>query len=325
MRGLSRFFAGDQMEAGISLVLPIFGVIGVGLLAAKFGILSDKAIDGIDKYAFTFALPALLFRALANTELPTELPWGLWLSYYGGVLIVWALCGAAAFLFLRRSPADSVIVGFGGGFSNTVMLGIPIILTAYGEEAGVPLFFILAFHGLTIFTIATFLLETTKPRGGKRLTPPAILGESLKGMVTNPVIVALALGITYGQLGLGIPGPADTVLEMFARTGIPCALFSLGATLTRYEIKRSVGTAATISFFKLAVHPLIVFVLSFYVFGLSPLWVKVATTMAAMPTGVFSFVLASRYQAAPGAASSAVVLATGLSLVTLTVMLNIFL
>lgn len=313
------------MEAGLTLVLPIFGVIGVGILAAKFGILSEKAIDGIDRFAFTFALPALLFRALANTELPGDLPWGLWLSYYGGVLIVWALAGVTALLLLRRSPADAVMAGFGGGFSNTVMLGIPIILTAYGEEAGVPLFFILAFHGLTVFSIATFLLETTKPRGGVRLTPVQIIGESLKGMVTNPIIVALACGITYGQIGPEIPKGADTVLEMFARTGIPCALFTLGAMLTRYEIKRSIGTAAVMSFFKLAIHPVIVFVLAYYVFALPDLWLKVAVTMAAMPTGVFCFVLSSRYDAAPGAASSNVVLSTALSLLTLTLVLNIFL
>ncbi|MGK2741037.1 AEC family transporter [Tepidicaulis sp. LMO-SS28] len=313
------------MEAGLTLVLPIFGVIGVGILAAKFGILSEKAIDGIDRFAFTFALPALLFRALANTELPGDLPWGLWLSYYGGVLIVWALAGVTALLLLRRSPADAVMAGFGGGFSNTVMLGIPIILTAYGEEAGVPLFFILAFHGLTVFSIATFLLETTKPRGGVRLTPVQIIGESLKGMVTNPIIVALACGITYGQIGPEIPKGVDTVLEMFARTGIPCALFTLGAMLTRYEIKRSIGTAAVMSFFKLAIHPVIVFVLAYYVFALPDLWLKVAVTMAAMPTGVFCFVLSSRYDAAPGAASSNVVLSTALSLLTLTLVLNIFL
>lgn len=312
------------MEA-ISLVLPIFGVISLGYLAARSGFLSNEAVDGIDKYAFNFGITALLFRALANTELPSELPWGLWLSYYGGVLVVWAMAGFAARYVLQRSPVDSVIIGFGGGFSNTVMLGIPIILTAYGEEAGVPLFFILAFHGLTVFTIATFLLETTRPRDGAPLSTVAIFGESLRGMVKNPVILALGAGIAFGQTGLTIPVPIDVTLEMLGRTGIPCCLFVLGATLVRYEIRRSVGAASLMAGVKLIAHPIVVFVLATYVFQLPPLWIKVAVTMAAMPTGVFCFVLANRYAAAPGAASSAILLATGGGLVTLTVVLNLFL
>lgn len=312
------------MEAA-QLVLPIFFIIALGYFAGRTRFLSEEAIDGIDKYAFTFAIPALLFRALANTELPEALPWGLWLSYYGGVMIVWAIGGLLALTVLRRSPADSVIVGFGGGFSNTVMLGIPIILTAYGEEAGVPLFFILAFHGLTLFTVATFLLETTKPRDGATLSIGQILIESGRGMIKNPVIIALGSGIAFGQTGVAIPGPLDVTLEMLGRSAISCALFVLGATLVRYEIKRSIGAASLIAMVKLVLHPIVVFGLAMYVFTLPPLWIKVLVTMAAMPTGVYCFILANRYQAAPGAASSAVVLVTGLSLVTLTVVLNLFL
>lgn len=312
------------MEA-VSLVLPIFFIISLGYLTARFGYLSDVAVDGIDKFAFNFGITALLFRALANTELPTSLPWGLWFSYYGGVLLVWALAGLTARFVLQRSNVDSVIVGFGGGFSNTVMLGIPIILTAYGEEAGVPLFFILAFHGLTVFTVATFLLETTRPRDGEALSTLAILGESVRGMIKNPIILALGAGIGFGQTGFTIPGPVDVTLEMLGRTGIPCALFVLGATLVRYEIRRSVGAASLMAGVKLVVHPIVVFVLASYLFDLPPLWTKVAVTMAAMPTGVFCFVLANRYAAAPGAASSAILIATGFSMVTLTVVLNLFL
>ena len=312
------------MEAA-QLVLSIFFIIALGYFAGRSGFLSEAAIDGIDKYAFTFAITALLFRALANTELPEALPWGLWLSYYGGVMIVWAVGALLARTVLRRSSADSVIIGFGGGFSNTVMLGIPIILTAYGEEAGVPLFFILAFHGLTLFTVATFLLETTKPREGASLSVGHILIESGRGMIKNPVILALGSGIAFGQTGLSIPEPIDVTLEMLGRSAIPCALFVLGATLVRYEIKRSIGAASLIALVKLVLHPIVVFGLAFYVFALPPLWIKVLVTMAAMPTGVYCFILANRYQAAPGAASSAVVLVTGCSLITLTVVLNIFL
>lgn len=314
------------MDVAYTLVLPVFGVVVFGYVAAKVGWFSAEATRGLDTFVFTFAIPALLFRALARTEIPDVLPWGLWGSYYGGILIVWAIGSLAAVFLLRRSAKDAVIIGFGGGFSNTVMLGIPIILTAFGDEASVPLFLILAFHGLTVFTIATFLLETTtaaeRHDGAGRPDVRTIILDSLKGMAKNPVIIALGSGVIFGQTGLVLPAPVDSALETLGSAGIPCALFGLGATLSQYAIRRSIGAATQISLVKLVLHPLVVFALGAYVFALPILWLKVATVMAAVPSGVYTFILANRYQAAPGAASSAVVLATALSLVTLSAVLT---
>lgn len=315
-----------MLDVAYSLVLPVFGVVVVGYVAARFGWFSDSATDGLDKFVFTFAIPALLFRALANTDIPDTLPWGLWGSYYGGILIVWAIGIAVAMALLRRPFKDAIIIGFGGGFSNTVMLGIPIILVAFGDEASVPLFLILAFHGLTVFTICTFLLEMAQAAerhdGTARPDPKRILLDSLKGMARNPLIWALGSGVIFGQTGLTLPGPVDGVLEKLGQAGIPCALFAMGATLSRYEIRRSVGAASQIAVIKLGLHPLIVFALGSYVFALPVMWLKVATVMAAVPSGVYTFIMANRYQAAPGAASSAVVLTTGLSLLTLSAVLT---
>lgn len=314
------------MEVALSLVLPIFGIIAIGYAGARSKFISQSGVDGLDTYVFTFAMPILLFRNLAGTEFPSSLPWGLWISYYGAMLAVWAAGSLIALYILRRPAADSVMLGFGCGQGNTIMLGLPIILTGFGPEAGTPVFLILAFHGIILFTIATFLLELTRARDGDDAPSfAAILKEGLRNTLRNPVIIGIACGVVYGQLGVPLPGIVDTSLEMVARSAIPCALFVLGAMLTRYSIRRSVGAASITTFFKLTVHPALVFVMTQYVFGLEPLWVTAATLLAAMPTGVYSSILANRYQAAPGAASSTVVLSTGVSLVTLTVLLGWFL
>jgi len=314
------------MFVALSLVLPIFFVIGVGYGAVRTGLLTDRAIDGIDTYVFSFAMPALLFRSLATTELPTALPWGLWLSYYIAMLGVWAFGSLVARYVMGRPFGDAVLVGFGGGQGNTIMLGVPIILTGFGEEAGPPLFFLLAFHGLILITLATFLMELDRGRQeGLRPSTGEVVKAGLLGSVRNPVILGLGFGVIYGQSGLALPGVIDTALEMLGRTAIPCALFVLGAMLTRYHIRRSVGAASWTSSLKLIVHPLCVWLLATYVFALPPLWVIVATVLAAMPTGVYSSILANRYQAAPGAVSSTVVMGTGLSLVTITILLSFFL
>lgn len=314
------------MPVALSLVLPIFGVIALGYAGARSKLISHAGVDGLDTYVFTFAMPLLLFRNLAHTEFPAALPWGLWISYYGAMLAVWAAGSLIALFILRRPAADAVMLGFGCGQGNTIMLGLPIILTGFGQEAGTPVFLILAFHGIILFTIATFLLELTRTREDEeRPSFAAILKEGLLNTAKNPVIIGIAAGVIYGQLGVPLPAVIDAALEMVARSAIPCALFVLGAMLTRYSIRRSVGAASITTFFKLVAHPALVFVMTQYVFELEPLWVTAATLLAAMPTGVYSSILANRYRAAPGAASSTVVLSTGVSLLTLTVLIGWFL
>ncbi|MCG8418127.1 MAG: AEC family transporter [Proteobacteria bacterium] len=314
------------MDVAVSLVLAIFGVIAVGFIAARTGFLARAAIDGVDRYVFTFALPALMFRSLANTELPATLPWGLWLCYYPATLLVWAVGSTIARLVLRRSFGESAVIGFGGAQANTVLLGIPIILTGLGDKAGPPLFFILAFHGIIVISLAIFLLEMTKSDDdGERRTASAAIRMGLRGTARNPIILGLFGGILYGQLGVAIPGPIDHMLQLLGRSAIPCALFVLGALLNRYHLGHNLGTASLTSVFKLLIHPALVWLLATFVFTLPPLWTAVATILASMPTGVYSSILANSYQTAPGEASSAVVLSTALSVFTITLLLSWFL
>ena len=232
------------MGYALNLVLPIFGVIGLGYLAVRFRILTDAAIDGLDAYVFTFGIPTLLFRNIARTEMPATLPWGLWLSYYGAMLGVWLIGSLIARFVLKKNFGESVIIGFGGGQGNVAMLGIPIILTGFGEAASIPLFLLLAFHGLILITTATFLLEMAQLPEGQQVPVQRILLNGLMGSLKNPIIVGLGLGLIYGRFGVPLPGVIDATVEMMSRTGIPCALFVLGGMLTRYHLRSAIATAS---------------------------------------------------------------------------------
>lgn len=316
------------MDIALNLVLPIFAIMGVGHTAARLGLLGDAAIDGIDRYVFTFAIPALLFRALSATELPDALPWTLWLTYYGATLTIWAVGFTVVRLILGRSVADSIMIGFGCAQGNTVMLGIPIILTVLGDAAGPPLFFIIGFHGLILITVATIALEWARSRSdsspGQRSAGVSLrsFGSALRGTLLNPVILGLLGGVIYGQLGVPIPEPIDRGLEMLGRSAIPCALFVIGAVLTRHRLGRNVAPAVIAATLKLIVHPALVWLVATYIFTLPPLWITVATILAAMPTGVYCSILANRYRVAPEVASGLVVMATAASLVTITILLT---
>ena len=138
-----------------SVILPVIAIIALGFVLAYRQVLSAEQNAALNKFVFLIAAPALLFRNVAITEFPDTTPWGLWLSYYLVMFACMALSIALARLLLpQNSGAACVIVGFGSSFSNTVMLGIPIILTAFGEAAALPLFLVLALTLTLVLTLA---------------------------------------------------------------------------------------------------------------------------------------------------------------------------
>ena len=310
------------MFQSLSVIAPVIAVIAVGYLAGRRGFLSADNVATLNAFVFAMAAPALLFRNVALTEFPASIPWGLWLSYYGGLLAVMAAAmGCAVVLRPGQRAAERVITGFGAAFSNTVMLGIPIILTAFGAAAGLPLFLILAFHGLLVFSVAIVLLEKSTDPDIRLRDLPRQLARSMRD---QQVMLALAAGVAWNFSGLGLAAPVDRFLELLGSAAIPVALIAVGGRLAHIAWRSNLGAAVYISAFKLIVMPALVYGLAQHVFALPPLFVATTTVLAAMPTGVFTAVFAARYQAAEAEASSTIVVSTVLGAATIAVWLSLF-
>ena len=310
------------MLIALFVVAPVIAVIVLGYGAARRGVFSDDNVTTLNRFVFVLAAPALLFRNVALTEFPETLSIGLWLAYYGPMLAIMALAFfVARLLFRARATADYVIFAFGSGFSNTVMLGIPIILTAFGPDAGLPLFLILAFHGLLVFTIALICLEAaTNPDLRLADLPPKLVGA----MREQVVVMALAAGVIWNFTGLGVATPIDRFLELLGSAAIPVALIAVGGRLAFIKISDNLTPALFIGAFKLLVMPLAVYGAAQYLFALPPLYVATLTLLSAMPTGVFAVVFAAQYQNAEAEASSAITVTTVLSALSVSVWLGFF-
>jgi predicted permease len=200
-------------------------------------------------------------------------------------------------------------------------MGLPILLTAYGPEAALPIFLIIGFHGPILMPLTMGLIQVDKGgKGALAQQARAILAELAK----NPIIVGLAVGFLTNVSGVEIPGPLDRVAEMVGGTAVPCALFALGCALGSYPLTGDVAPALLLVPLKLVVHPALVWVLAVPVFGLEGLWVKVAVTMAAMPTGINAYLFGARYESAPGVAARSIFLSTLFSLLTISGILYFF-
>ena len=151
------------MNALLDVILPVFVVIGFGYAAARAGLLTESAVDGLMRFAQTIAVPCLLFRSIATLDLASVYDARLFLSFYLGAFAAFALGFAGARLVFARPVTDSVTIGFVCLFSNSLLLGLPITERAYGPKALDGNFAILSIHAPLLFkTTPADLLKSVR-------------------------------------------------------------------------------------------------------------------------------------------------------------------
>ncbi len=307
------------MPIMVEIIAPIFGIVLVGWLAARLRAFDEAATRGLSLFAFNFAIPVLLWRTLARADLPAHPDWGLVLTYFSGAAAVFALGAAVGRRVFGQMGAAPAIFGISAAFSNTIILGIPIVLRAFGEGAAVPLSLIVAFHSAILFTLTTVVAEIGA--GGASHWHGTILNVG-RGLAGNPILWAIAAGLAANFLDLRVPAVLDQFAATLGAAALPAALFALGANLSRFRLGRSLSEAAVLAALKIAVQPLLVYLLGSRVFGLAPISLAVAVTIAALPTGVNAYLFAARYDAAIAAATSTILLSTLVSIASLALLLS---
>ena len=306
------------MDIIFGIILPVFGTLGLGYAAARSGVFDEAANRGLSQFVFNFALPLMLFRAIAQTELPATLPWGYLLSYYIGAFTVYGLAMVAGRVLFGRRLDEQAVLGLGAGFSNTGMLGIPLVMTAYGPSASLPLFVMIACHSLLMLPPTTALIEAA--RGGKQSAADTLLNLG-KSVLGTPIIWGLTSGLAFALTGFDIPGPIDAVASGVGGAATPCALFALGASLTRYSLGGNLREPVMLVVLKMMVQPLLMWLLATQVFDVPPLWVMTGVLLAALPAGITPYLFAQRYKVCQATVASAVFLSTLLSVLTLSALL----
>ncbi|MGI9479297.1 MAG: AEC family transporter [Hyphomicrobiaceae bacterium] len=307
------------MENVISVVAPVFALIAIGYAAGRLNWISDIGTKGLAEFTFNIAIPALLFRKMATAELPDVTPYALWGAYYGTALAVWLLATLITIVFLRRSAADASSIAMSAGFSNVVMIGMPLSLNLYGEAAAAPVAILVSLHSPLLWAMASVHLALSQ-RDGK-LSILAIGRDIVVELSRNIIILSIIAGTLWRLSGLGFDPLADDIITLIGRAGIPCALISLGLSLLGFRIAGQIPTLSSVLVLKILVMPAIAWVVAFHVFALPPVAAGVVTIFAAMPTGANAYLFASRNNLAPHSASGAVALGTCLSAVTAAVVI----
>lgn len=297
----------------LQVVLPVFLVTATGYGLVRGGYFKDSLIDGLNRYTQAFAVPMLLFSATSSIDFAAVFNPGMLVSFYVAAATSFALGIIGARVIFKRRPGEAVAIGFSSLFSNSVILGIPIVERAFGPEALAAAIAIISLHAPFCYSLGITVMEVSRADGRS-------IGETAKAVLTamlrNALMLGVAAGFAFNFSGLTLPPPIQDGVDMVVLSALPVALFALGGVLTRYSIGKSMGEACMTSVLSLLVHPAITFALTYWVFDLPVLFVKAAVTVAAMAPGVNTYIFATLYNRAEGAAASTVMLATFLSLLS---------
>jgi len=296
----------------------VFGLALLGYVAARLGWFSDEAAGGLARFVFDFAVPLMLVRVFTHARLPEALPWPLLVSFYGPAATLYGLGMLVSGRVFGRNLMERTMGGFSCSFGNSVLLGLPLALLTFGEDGMVPYFILLSVHGLGYFTLTTTLLEYARRQDRPLSRLP--LGI-VRGLATNPIVLGLAAGVLLNLAGLTLPRPLDRTLEYMQRAVTPCALFSLGASLTRCRIAGGLPEPVFLATVKCVLMPALVWLTAVPLLELPAPWSQAAILLAAQPTGVNVYLFAVRYGAARELATTTVFLSTAFSLLSVATVL----
>ncbi|QYX55935.1 AEC family transporter [Roseovarius sp. SCSIO 43702] len=300
------------MQALVEVILPVFGVIGFGYLAVWRGWFAQVHVDGLMRFTQNFAIPCLLFSAIARLDLGAGFDWRLLLSFYSGAFLSFL---AGTFIALRlfgRELEEAIAVGFCCLFSNSVLLGLLITERAYGPEALVANYAIIAVHSPFCYGVGITAMELARARGAGRF---AFLPRVGRAMFSNALIIGIGLGFAVNLSGLAVPAPLWDGVTLLARAALPAALFGLGGVLVQYKPQGDLRLIACVMALSLLVHPAITRALA-ALLELPDAATRSAVVTAAMAPGVNSYIFANMYGRARKVAASSVLLATAVTPLT---------
>ena len=306
------------MQALLDVILPVFLVIGFGYLAVWRGWFSQAGVDGLMKFTQHFAIPCLLFMAIAKLDLSQSFDWRLLVSFYTGALVGFLLGLFGARYIFGRDWEDAVAIGFCCLFSNSVLLGLPLTERAYGPDALEANFAIIAFHSPFAYGIGITVMEFVRAQGH---TGAGLLPRVLKAMFSNALILGIVAGFLVNLSGVTLPAVLNDGLELMVRAALPAALFGLGGVLVSYRQDGDLRIVLYICLIALVVHPAITRGLGM-AFSLPVEGTRSAVLTAAMAPGINSYIFASMYGRAMRVAATTVLVATALSILTVWVWLG---
>ena len=307
-------------------LLPLAGAMAAGYIFARCNRVNAAAERLLNDYVLHVALPALLFIALARADMVA-----LWQTeFVCSTLFAIAACYAFARHLARKSgqhESRAALLAMAASYGTTGYLGLPLLLSVYGEAAALPAALATVLHNIPVMTAV--ILSQTDDNHAAGMEGRARWFPAFHAMIRHPLLLAVMAGVLVVLSRWSLPESIAAAAVFLGQAAGPTALFALGVGLSHLRVETKLfGNMLLwkIIFLKTLLMPALLACCAVFVFGMKSddLWFVSAVLMAAQPVGAGAYVFAKQYDGDAALISMAIVLSLPLSVCTLSVLLYFF-
>jgi predicted permease len=288
----------------IQIVLPVFIVLWLGWWLKRIELIDSGFIKTANRLIFNVCLPVLLFHKISAADLRSVFSVSHLAVMTGAVLLMFAAgFAAAAVMRLGNSGGTFAMNTFR---ANYAYMGLPVSAYAYGDEGLVIASVLMAFI-VPMVNFMSVVALSVSCKEGRSLKP------IVKNTLLNPLAIACVLGIICSLMKIGLPVFIDRSLAIVSGVTLPLALFSVGGSMSREQMKGEFAPAAVSSFLKLIVMPASAFILILLTGMEMSVTSKTLVVMLSAPTATVNYVLAAQMNGDTSLAGSTILISTLLS------------
>ena len=298
----------------LALILPVFGVVVLGYISVRTGVVSAAIAGPQVQFVYHICLPALMFHIVAGDPIHSLLNWKFWIAFGGGSLLVLGLVALVGRRWLGDTLADRAILAFGAVQTNTGFVALPILHVVFGAKGVPPAAIANLIIAAVMFPMLAAIMEAT--RSGPTSERKAAW-RLARDVFLSPMVWPTVLGFIFAAFAIPVPKSVNAFLVILGSALAPCALFAIGASIDFEHILHDVRRIVALSAVKLLVLPLVVFALAHAV-GMDPFFIIAATVCASVPTAKNVYFLASEYQVGEKSAAAMISATTVAAIVTIT-------
>ena len=298
----------ENLIISLNVVLPLFFSIALGYILKRLGMYDGATLKTLNKLVFKVFLPVYLFYSIYSTDLSVAFQPKVMIFSVVGILAWFSLLMLLVPLFEKENAKRGVMVQ--AMFrSNFVLFGLPVAISLCGEDkigttsllmgVVVPIYNVLAVVTLEVF------------RGGK----PSVK-KIVKGIVTNPLIIASVLGVGFYLLKIELPYAVEKTVIDFGKIATPLALMALGGEFRFSKVKGDIRQLLASVAGKLVICPLFMVTAGILLGFRNEILVPILL-MSGAPTAVSSYTMAQQMGGDGELAGEIVVFTTGISILTI--------
>ncbi len=286
----------------VGLTAPLFLLVLVGYALSRWGDWPKTASDALTRFVFAVAIPALLFRLMSEFPRLPPVDARILFAYFGGCAITYAVARLVAARVFKMDGTQQSLFGMGTIFSNSVLLGIPLVKVTLGDDSLPVVSLILIFNSLLLWTLVTISVEWARNRDFSVRG----IGRTAREVITNPVVAGILLGTAFGFTGLTLPAPIDQTLQLMGQAAVPMSLIVLGMGLAEYGVRDGWRPSLAITAMKLTLLPLTVYGLG-RAMDLPLRELRTIVVLASLPIGANVYLMARQFRAMEGPVAASLV------------------